>query len=39
MQYVIKGAIDVANSSEPMGVCRVCQSNPRRGMPMPPSFT
>ena len=38
MQYVMKGAIDVANSSEPMGLVRVCQSNPRRGMPMPPSL-
>src|SRR5262245_28659063 len=38
MQYVMKGAIDVANSSEPMGVVRGCQSKPRRGMPMPPSL-
>ena len=38
MQYVMKGAIDVANSSEPMGVVRSCQSKPRRGMPMPPSL-
>src|SRR5207244_12150254 len=38
MQYVIKGAIDVANSSEAIGVVRSCQSKPRRGMPMPPSL-
>src|SRR6266511_841068 len=38
MQYVMKGAIDAASSSEPMGVLRACQSKPVRGMPMPPSL-
>ena len=38
MQYVSNGAIDAASSSEPMGLWRVCQSKPRRGMPRPPSF-
>jgi hypothetical protein len=38
MQYVIQGAIASASSSEPIGFCRVCQSKPVRGMPMPPSF-
>src|SRR5205823_332462 len=38
MQYVSKGAIASASSSEPMGLLRVCQSKPRRGMPRPPSF-
>ena len=32
------GAIAVANSSEPIGFVRSCQSKPRRGMPMPPSL-
>ena len=35
----MNAAIDVASSSEPMGVFRVCQSNPVRGMPIPPSLT
>ena len=32
------GAIDAASSSEPMGLLRVCQSKPVRGIPRPPSF-
>ena len=32
------GAMDAANSSEPIGRARVCQSNPSRGIPMPPSL-
>ena len=31
-------AISFARSSEPIGVSRVYQSKPKRGMPMPPSF-
>jgi hypothetical protein len=29
------GAMEVANSSEPIGRARICQSKPSRGMPIP----
>src|SRR5262245_55626666 len=38
IQYCIHGAMSAANASEPMGTARVCQSNPMRGMPRPPSL-
>src|SRR3984893_6617078 len=36
IQELMIGAIEEANSSEPIGRARVCQSNPSRGIPMPP---
>jgi hypothetical protein len=30
--------MDAANSSEPIGRGRVCQSNPSRGIPIPPNL-
>ena len=33
------GVIASANSADPIGISRSCQSNPVRGMPIPPSFT
>src|SRR5215212_12031403 len=35
---VMTDAISLASSSEPIGLSRVYQSKPMRGMPMPPSF-
>src|SRR5438445_12194974 len=38
IQECIQGAMPSANASEPMGTALVCQSNPMRGMPRPPSL-
>jgi hypothetical protein len=38
MHGVMTQAISFARSSDPIGVSRVYQSKPKRGMPMPPSF-
>jgi hypothetical protein len=35
---LISGTIDAASYSEPIGLSRLRQSKPIRGMPMPPSL-